>query len=118
MKLWNWLSTRFWQRGDAYSCYKRAMASANKHDQQAALAGYTAVIEMENAPHDLQSMALYNRALVYTAGHQDAEAISDLEQLLEMPGAAANVRLEARRKLVRMKRKSERDDVPPTAHGS
>jgi hypothetical protein len=53
-------------------------------------------------------MALYNRSVVYTTTGRDPQAVDDLERILELPGAAANVRLESRRKLLRMKRSSER----------
>jgi hypothetical protein len=104
--------------GDAFSRYRRALANANKHDQQAALAADTAVIDMKNAPPICGPMALDNRSVVYTAAHHDTQAISDLEQLLKMPGAAAQVSVEARRKLVRMKRTSERADERPSPRES
>ena len=39
-----------------------------------------------------------------------ADAALDLRRLLEMSGAAANVKLEARRKLVRMQRTLDRSE--------
>jgi hypothetical protein len=100
------------------SLYKRGMSSANLHDHPAALAHYTAVIEMADAPADIRAMALYNRSVVYTANHDEAQAVRDLEQLLEMPAASAKVKTEARRKLLRMERNTQRADTPPSHHPS
>jgi hypothetical protein len=110
MNLISWIKRRVFRLDDASARYQQALASANKHDLSAALAGYTAVIDMENTPPDLRAMALYNRSVVYTTTGCDAQAIADLELVLELPGAAANVKVEARRKLLRMKRSSERAD--------
>jgi hypothetical protein len=94
------------------SLYKRGMAGANSHDHTAALADYSAVIDMADAPADIRAMALYNRSVVHTANHNEDQAIRDLEQLLEMPAAAAKVKTEARRKLLRMQRSTERSEAP------
>jgi len=84
------------------------MIKAKLRNRESAVADYTAVIDMPGAPADVRAMALYNRSLVYSAMHKDSKAIGDLEMLLELEGAAANVRTEARRKLVRMRRSSDR----------
>jgi hypothetical protein len=94
------------------------MANAKRHAHDAALADYTAVIEMPGTPADIRAMALYNRSVVYTASHHDSQAVDDLEQLLEMDGAAANVRTEARRKLVRIQRSSDRLEERPANDAS
>ncbi len=86
------------------------MIKAKLRDHASAIADYTSVIDMEDAPADIRAMALYNRSIVYTAIHSDSQAIYDLERLLEMEGATANVRNEARRKLVRIQRSSDRLD--------
>lgn len=88
--------------------YQRGMLRAKLHNHDAALADYTAVIEMADAPANLQAMALYNRSLVYTAKDDNSRAIQDLELLLAMPAAAPNVKTEARRKLLRMDRSADR----------
>jgi hypothetical protein len=77
-------------------------------DRASAMPDYTAVIDMEDFPADIRAMALYNQSVAYTASHSDPEALGDLEQLLEMHGAAANVRTAARRQLVRMQRQADR----------
>ena len=70
------------------------MALANEHDRTAALADYTAVIEMPYSPADIRAMALYpDRSIVYATSHDDANAIRDLRKILETSRAAANVQL-------------------------
>lgn len=111
-----WLRGRWSKKFQAGLIYRRGMLKAKLHDNQAALADYTAVIEMEEAPADLRAMALYNRSVVHLAQNHEAAAISDLEELLKMPQAAANVKTEARRKLVRMQRTTDRAadrKIPP-----
>jgi tetratricopeptide (TPR) repeat protein len=110
MTLLNRVFGRWSHRQQALALYERAMAFAKNRDHDAALADYTAVIEMNSVPADIRAMALYNRSVVYSAIHDDAQAIRDLQQVLETPGAAANVRLEAKRKLVRIERASTRSD--------
>ena len=90
------------------------MKEANLHHNEAALANYTAVIDGADTPPDLRAMALYNRAVVYAATNNDSQAVDDLETLLEMAGAAPNVKTEARRKLVRMRRSSDQPAGGPT----
>ncbi|WP_146447743.1 hypothetical protein [Bythopirellula polymerisocia] len=65
---------------------------------------------MADAPASIRTMALYNRALVYCATSCGVQAVEDLQKVLEMPGASEQVRTEARRKLVRMQRSSNRAD--------
>ena len=68
------------------------MAKANKRNYEDAIADYSAAIRMPNIPADVKAMALYNRALAYSAIHQDARAADDLAAVLEMPGLPATVR--------------------------
>ena len=108
MKLFGWIKATVSHQSKAMRLYRRGMLKAKLHDHEAALAHYTAVIEMADAPANLRSMALYNRSLVYTAKEDNPKAIQDLETLLDMPAAAPNVKTEARRKLVRMDRTADR----------
>lgn len=112
MTFLDWFKGYFSQRNRAMTIYRRGIARANEHDNQGALADYSAVIEMDAAPADIRAMALYNRSVVHGANHDEAQAIRDLEMLLEMPAAKATVKTEARRKLLRMQRTSERPDSP------
>lgn len=94
--------------------YRRGMMRARLHKNQAAIADYSAVIDMESASADVRAMALYNRALVYYATAHEADAIDDLHQILEMADVAENVKTESRRKLVRMQRTAKRNDTRET----
>jgi hypothetical protein len=114
MTFFDWFKGNFSQRKRAMAIYRRGLARANEHDVKGALADYSAVIEMDDAPADIRAMALYNRSVVHGANHDDVQAIGDLEMLLEMPAASAAVKTEARRKLLRMQRSSERADRPPS----
>ena len=57
-------------------------------------------------------MALYNRSIIYSTTGDVAAAVLDLQRLLEMDDVAANVRTEAKRKLVRMQPALDRSEVP------
>ncbi len=93
-------------------CYRQGMEAANRKDHKTALEQYAAAIELADAPTDIRAMALYNRAVVHSAMHNGAEAIRDLEELFDSSGVTASVRLEAKRKLVRMDRAANKPDSP------
>ena len=93
------------------------MACAEKKDPNGARLAFTQAIENADAPNDVRAMALYNRAILHSAMHNEAEAIRDLKELLAHPGAAASVRLEAKRKLFRMDRASNRPDHHDSPQG-
>jgi len=90
--------------------YRRGMMYAKLSNNALAIADYTRVIEMAHAPSSIRAMALYNRALVHCATSCEVQAVEELQKVLEMPGATEQVRTEARRKLVRMQRSSNRSD--------
>ena len=92
--------------------YRRGLLHARFKKHQAANAEYSAVIELESVPAELRAMALFNRALVSYAAGAELDAIRDLSEVLAMNDIAENVKTEARRKLVRMERTSERGDSP------
>ena len=110
MMQFNLLKTPIFSKFRAEWFYRRGMMQAKLHKNQLAIADYTAVIEMAEAPANIRAMALYNRALVYYCTSSESKAVDDLNKVLEMTGAAEHVRMEARRKLVRMKRTSNRTD--------
>lgn len=93
--------------------YRRGMMRAKVQKHQAAIDDYTVVIDKADAPGNLRAMALYNRALVYHAEGSESHAIGDLNQVIGMAEAAERVKTEARRQLVRMKRKHDRDAGSP-----
>jgi len=77
---------------------------AKLHKNQAAIADYTAVLDIPGVTAGLRAMVLYNRALVHHANAHESKAIDDLNRVLEMADAGGRVKMEARRKLVRMER--------------
>ncbi|MBN2290963.1 MAG: hypothetical protein JXM70_00975 [Pirellulales bacterium] len=84
------------------------MAKANKHDYDGAIADYSAAIQSPNIPADVKAMALYNRALVYSAIHEDKKSAEDLMAVLEMPGLPKNIQMEAQERRERIRRRKER----------
>ena len=93
-----WLKSFFSHRGKALSLYRSGMAKANNHDYEGAIADYSAAIRASNIPHDVLAMAIYNRALAYSAIHDDAKAADDLATVLEMPRLPANIKLYAQQR--------------------
>jgi hypothetical protein len=111
MNFFVWLQSRISPTFRAKWLHKQGMIQAKLHKHQAAMDAYTTVIEMADAPNDVRAMALYNRALVrHALTGKSADAIKDLNDVLKMTGATEQVKTEARRKLVRMDRESDRKD--------
>jgi tetratricopeptide (TPR) repeat protein len=108
MNVFQLLTGRFSNRGKAMSLYKRGMLKSKAHEHQGAIEDYTSAIGMQHAPPDVRAMALYNRALVYSAAGEDAKATADLNAVLAMTQDLLHVKTEARRKLVRMQRESDK----------
>ena len=108
MNVLRWLTGRFSNRGKALSLYRRGMARSKKRDHQGAIGDYTMAIDMPDAPSDVTAMALYNRALVYAVAGDGSKATIDLNTVLGMIDALPKIKAEARRKLVRMQRGSNK----------
>jgi hypothetical protein len=100
----------FSSRGKATTLYKRGMQRASDRDLKGAIADYTEVIEMGKAPTDLKAMALMNRALAFSRSGDDEKARSDLDKVLAMPDAGAQVKAAATEKLHRMKRRDDKSE--------
>jgi hypothetical protein len=118
MNLFNWIHNRMPSRYRAKWLYRRGMVRAKLHDHQAALADYTAVIDMAGVPTDIRAMAIFNRALVFHATGSDSDAIDDLNRVLEMGDAVGRVKTEARRTLIRMEWVSNRADTDESVGAS
>ncbi len=88
------------------------MAKANKHDYAGAIADYCDAIAAPRIPSDVKAMALYNRALAYSAIHEDAKAAEDLAAVLEMSGLPENIRMAAYQRQERIRRRNENADGP------
>src|SRR5262245_56272560 len=106
MSLSTWFSGLFSQRGKANTLYQRGMKKANAQDLDGAIADYSAVIEAKDAPADLKSMSLFNRALAYSIQKKYDEANADLTQVLAIPETPANLKDAARQKLERIKKRT------------
>ena len=106
-RLYRWLRDRYCVRGKAMTAYRRGMKKAQDHDIPGAIRDYSIAIKMPDTPSDVKAMALYNRAIVYAAAHDESKAIEDLRVVLAMRETPSDVRLEAKRKLARMDRRSK-----------
>ncbi|MBN2293599.1 MAG: hypothetical protein JXM70_14310 [Pirellulales bacterium] len=85
------------------------MAKANKHDYNGAITDYSAAIRAPNIPTDVKAMTLYNRALAYSAIHEDEKSVEDLTAVLEIPGLAKNIKKEAQERRERLRRRDEKE---------
>lgn len=111
MGLFSWLKIPHSAHRQAKWLYRRGVMRARLLKNDAAIEDYTSVIQMNAAPADIRAMALYNRALVHHAKGEHSCAARDLRAVLNMPAAAARIKTEARRKLLRMERAAERAGV-------
>jgi hypothetical protein len=118
MSFTTWVKSWFSHRGKALSLYRSGMAKANKCDYDGAIADYSAAIRAPQIPPDVKAMAIYNRALAYSAIHEDERAAEDLAAVLEMPGLPAKLRTHAqqRRELIRQRDKRGTDRAAQQRH--
>jgi hypothetical protein len=112
MNLLAWIRSWLTHRGKALSLYRAGMAKANKHDYRGAIAAYSAAIQAPDIPIDVKAMATYNRALAYTAIHEDQKAADDLAAILEMPGLTEHIKIQARQRQERVRRRNEKTNRP------
>ncbi len=84
------------------------MAKANKRDYDGAIADYSAAIRSPNIPTDVKAMAIYNRALAYSAIHEDARAAEGLAAVLEIPGLSVNIKTHAQQRRERIRQRGEK----------
>ncbi|MBX3426327.1 MAG: hypothetical protein KF688_11660 [Pirellulales bacterium] len=108
MPLFDWLTKRFSPRIRAAWHYRRGVLEARAGRNDSAIIDYTIAVEMPETAPDVRAMALFNRALAYSTIDDRESAVDDLSRLLEMPAASVQIKTEARRKLLRMKRSDER----------
>ena len=112
MNFTTWVKSCFSHRGKALSLYRSGMAKANKRDYDGAIDDYSAAIRAPNIPTDVKAMALYNRALAYSAIHKDEKSVADLTAVLEMAGLPKNIKTEARERRERIRRRNENKNSP------
>lgn len=96
-------------RGRALAKVNEGMVCAKKGETDEAIKYYTDVVDSPESPRDVIAMAMFNRALVYTAIDKLREATDDLRAILGMPEAITKIKKSARDKLVRMQRKLDRE---------
>jgi len=88
------------------------MAKANKDDFAGAISDYSAAIQSPKIPPDVKAMAIYNRALAYSAINEDEKAAADLASLLEMPNLPENIQVAAQQRRARIRRRCEDAEDP------
>jgi len=110
MSFMNWVKSCLSHRGKALSLYRSGMAKANERDYDGAIADYSAAIDMPKVPADVRAMMIYNRALAYSAIHEDAKAAEDLAAVLEVAGVPENIKTAAYQRRERMRRRSEKTE--------
>jgi hypothetical protein len=103
-----WLQSCFSQRGKALSLYRSGMAKAKHGDHGGAIAAYSAALQSPHIPTDVRAMVIYNRALVYSAMHEDAKAAEDIAAVLGMSGVPASIRDHAQQRQKRLRQHLER----------
>ncbi|MGO9115635.1 MAG: hypothetical protein ACLP9L_41035 [Thermoguttaceae bacterium] len=112
MSFIDWVKSCFSHRGRAVSLYRSGMAKANKRNYAGAIADYSAAIHEPHLTPDVKAMILYNRALAYSAMHEDAKSAEDLAAVLEMPRLSHEIRTQAQQRRERMRRRNVTTDSP------
>jgi len=112
MSFTTWIQSLLSHRGKAISMYRSGMAKANERDYEGAIADYSAAIEMAKIPADVRAMAIYNRALAYSAINDEVKSVEDLSTLLDLPGVPENIRTAVQQRRERLRRRNEKTDSP------
>lgn len=93
------------ERGLAH--YRSGMNRAKRKDYAGAIADYTAAMRSLEPSSDVMAMALYNRALAYSAIDQPDKAAVDLTQVLATPGLPEKIKLAAGQRRERLRRRDQ-----------
>jgi hypothetical protein len=80
----------------AKDLFDRAVAHTEAGDTAKALADYTTVIAMRDAPAEWKASALINRGVTHREAGDTAKALADFTAVIEMRDAPAEVKDEAR----------------------
>ena len=105
MSILDWLKSKFSRRAKALARYRSGMAKAKKGDFAEAISDYSATLSAPGIPDDVLGMALYNRALAYSAIHEDEKAAEDLSKVLNMSGLPENIKVAASQRRERIRRR-------------
>jgi Tfp pilus assembly protein PilF len=105
MNILTWLKSLFSRRERSLAVYRSGMVKAKKGDFAGAIVDYTQTLEAKNTPPDVVAMAMYNRALAYSAIHEDAKAAQDLKNVLAMPSLPESIKVAASQRQERVRRR-------------
>ncbi|MCO6046199.1 hypothetical protein NG895_20065 [Aeoliella sp. ICT_H6.2] len=108
MALMNWIRSKWSMKYRATWMLRRGILHARAGRTSEAMQKYSEVLDLEGVTPNTRAMALYNRALLQSADGKADAAADDLNKILQMTGASQEVMTEARRKLTRMSRSSDR----------
>ena len=81
------------------------MKKAEARDFAGAIDDYSATVQEPGIPADVLAMALYNRALAYSAIQEESKAAEDLTKVLQMPGLPENISVAATQRRERLRRR-------------
>lgn len=109
MSFVGWIKGLLSNRGKALSLYRAGMVKANRRDYRGAIADYSAAIEAPSIPSDVKAMAVYNRALAYSAIDEVDKSAEDLATVLAMPDLPDNIKMAAQQRRERIRRRNEGD---------
>jgi hypothetical protein len=110
MSFIRWIQSWFSRRGHALAEYRSGIKKAGKYDYPGAIVDYTAVIDSEHSPEDLKTMAIYNRALAYSAMDEVEKASHDLDTVLKMQGVSQRVKTAVLRRQERIRQRSQKQE--------
>ncbi len=105
MSILDSLKNLFSRRAKSLSGYRNGMEKAKKGDFAGAIVDYTQTLKDPGVPADVVGMALYNRALAYSAINEDEKAAEDLKKVMSMPGLPDNIKLAASQRQERIRRR-------------
>ena len=78
MRIVDWLKSLFSSRAKFIAMYRNGMSKAKNGDFAGAVLDYTSAIDASGISNEVLGMALYNRALAYSAIHESDKAAEDL----------------------------------------
>ena len=105
MRIVDWLKSRLSRRAKFISLYRNGMSKAKKGDFAGAVSDYTSAIDASGISNDVLGMALYNRALAYSAIQESDKAAEDLTRALSIPGLPENIKVAAIQRQERIRRR-------------
>ena len=105
MRIVDWLKSRLSRRAKFISLYRNGMSKAKKGDFAGAVSDYTSAIDASGISNDVLGMALYNRALAYSAIDESDKAAEDLTRALKIPSLPENIKVAAIQRQERIRRR-------------